>query len=204
MAELEVQPKKKSPIIWILLIIAILTLLFFLLRGCNNSGWTTANNGTDSTGVLATTVADWDSVDFSAPAASYNEVTDKGIEILGNDKYTIYGLGENILFATDQSSIRGSADQQLDQISASLKKRFDGASIAVYGSTDATGTAGHNKELGAQRAEAVKAWLVEKGGIAADKISVHSRGESAAVASNATGEGKKLNRNVQIVALAKY
>lgn len=203
MAELEVQPKKKSPIIWILLLVAILAVLFLLLRGCNDKGSHTKTAGADSSRVLAATVADRDSVDFNIPVASYDEVTDKGIEIRGNDRYTIYGLGENILFATDQSNIQKNADRQLKQISASLKKRFDGASIAVYGNADASGTAGHNKELGAERAEAVKNWLVENGGIPADKISVHSRGESAAVATNATVQGKQLNRNVQIVALAK-
>ncbi len=201
MAELEVQPKKKSPIIWILVIIAILALLFLLVRGCSNNS-TTATDGADSSKVIATTVADWDSIDFDAPAASYEEVTDKGIQVRGNEKYSIYGLGENILFATDQSSIQNSAQQQLNQIAASLKKRFDGASIAVYGNTDATGSAGHNRELGKARAESVKNWLVEKAGISADKISVRSRGESAAEASNATAEGRQLNRNVQIVALA--
>lgn len=201
MAELEVQPKKKSPIIWILVIIAILALLFLLVRGCGNDS-TNVADGADSSKVIAATVADWDSVDFNAPAASYEEVTDKGIEVRGNERYSIYGLGENILFATDQSNIQISAEQQLNQIATSLKKRFDGASIAVYGNTDATGSAGHNKELGTARAESVKTWLVKKAGIAADKISVRSHGESAAEASNATAEGRQLNRNVQIVALA--
>lgn len=200
MAELEVQPKKKSPIIWIIAIIAILALLFFLLRGCVNDGNHVAD-GADSGKVIATTVADWDAIDFNAPAASYEEVTDKVIEVRGNEKYSIYGLGEHILFASDQSSIQSSAEQQLDQIAASLKKRFNGASIAVYGNTDSTGSAGHNQELGAARAESVKTWLVQKGGIAADKISVQSHGESAAQTTNATAEGRQLNRNVQVVAL---
>lgn len=202
MAELDVQPKKKSPILWIIGIIFILALLFFLIRGCNDNDNKRINE-TDSTEVVATTVTDWDSIDFNSPTTSYEEVTDQGIEVRGNEKYSIYGLGENILFATNQSNIQSTAEQQLNQISTSLKKRFDGASIAVYGNTDSTGTAGHNKELGAQRAEAVKNWLVDNAGISADKISVHSRGESSAAATNTTGAGRQLNRNVQIVALAK-
>lgn len=202
MAEIDVQPKKKSPIFWIFGIIAILALLFLLLRGCNDTA-DTKTDLTDTSKVVATTVTDWDSIDFNSPTASYEEVTDQGIEVRRNEKYSIYGLGENVLFATDQSSIQSRAEQQLHQISASLKKRFDGASIAVYGNTDSTGTAGHNKELGAQRAEAVKNWLVEKAGISANKITVHSKGESAATATNETGKGRQLNRNVQIVALAK-
>lgn len=202
MAQIDVQPKKKSPILWIIGIIVILTLLFFLLRGCNDNG-KSQHSGTDSTEVVAATVTDWDSVDFNSPTTRYEEVTDQDIEVRGNEKYSIYGLGENILFATDQSEIQSTAKQQLGQISASLKKRFDGASIAVYGNTDSIGTAGHNSALGTQRAEAVKNWLVKEAGISADKISVHSHGETSATASNATGEGRKLNRNVQIVAMTK-
>jgi outer membrane protein OmpA-like peptidoglycan-associated protein len=201
MAEIDVQPKKKSPVLWIIGLIIILALLFFLLRGCNDSD-NKQSNKSDTTEVVATTVTDWDSIDFNSPNASYEEVTDRGIQVRGNDKYSIYSLGENILFDTDQSTIQSSGEQQLQQISASLKKRFDGASIAVYGHTDSIGTAGHNAELGAQRAEAVKNWLVEKAGISADQISVHSRGESAEAASNETGAGRQLNRNVQIVAMA--
>ena len=48
MAELDVQPKKSSSLIWILLIIVILALLFFLVRGCNNTE-TTGASGRDST-----------------------------------------------------------------------------------------------------------------------------------------------------------
>ena len=201
MAELDVQPKKKSPIIWILLIILVLAILFFLFRN-RSSNTTTESAGADTTTTIATTVSNWDSVDFNVPAANYEEVTDKGIEVRGNEKYAIYGLGENILFATDQSNIQNTADAQLQQIAGSLKKRYDGSEIAVFGKTDSTGTASHNKELGSQRAESVKNWLVEKAGVAADKVSIHSRGESASVATNETTAGRKANRSVQIVVMA--
>ncbi|RZK40604.1 MAG: OmpA family protein [Pedobacter sp.] len=200
MAELDVQPKKKNPIIWIIGIIALLAVLFLLFRGCGHKDTTVG--GPDSPKVVATTVADWDSVDFNIPASSYDEITDKGIETRGNEKYSIYGLGENILFATGQSSIRPKAEQQLSQIAASLKKRFSGASLAVYGNTDSTGNSADNKKLGEARAEAVKQWLVETAGIEGKNIAVRSHGESSAHANNSTAEGRKLNRNVQIVAMA--
>ena len=201
MAELDVQPKKKSPIVWIILVLIALALLFFLMRGCNE----TKTNGLKDTvaqDTLAKTVADWNQVDFNAPDTTYEEVNDTGIVIRSTAKYTIYGIGENILFAKDQSEIRREADIQLHQIAASLKKRFDGASLAVYGNTDSTGTVAHNKKLGASRAEEVKDWLVQNG-FSADLITIHSKGESDPVATNATANGQKLNRSVEIVALAR-
>jgi len=201
MAELNVQPKKNSPVLWIILAIIALALLFFLIRGCSDTK-PLSTSDTVKKDTLATTVADWDQVDFNAPATSYQEITDKEIALRGNDKYTIYGIGENILFAKDESTIQPGADAQLKQITASLKKRFDDADLAVYGSTDNTGTASHNQKLGADRAKAVRNWLIAND-IDEDKITVKSKGESDPVATNATAKGKELNRSVQIVALAE-
>lgn len=199
MAELNVQPKKSSPILWVVLTLIALVFLFFLVRGCSE---TKTGNSPDTTArdTIATTVPDWDAVDFNSPGTSYDEVTDKGVIIRSTAVYTIYGIGENILFAKDQSNIQVSADTQLIQIAASLKKRFEGASLAIYGHTDATGTAAHNKQLGADRAASVKNWLVEHG-FSADKISIQSKGETDPAATNATADGKELNRNVEIVAM---
>lgn len=209
MAELNVQPKRSnSGWIWLLLALLALGILFFLIKGCNNTSVTTGTGDstvtthTDNANVLATTEPDWGSVDFNAPESSYDEVTDKDISVRGNDAYTIYTLGENVLFSTDQNALQESATAKLEQITASLNKRFKGASIGIYGSTDSTGTAGHNKQLGAERAEAVKSWIIKNADIPENKISVHSLGESKPVSDNATASGRKQNRNVQIVAFA--
>ena len=211
MAELDVRPKKSTPWWpWLLLVLVLLALLLFFTKSCNkqktattttdSTTTTTTQSSGDGKQTLAATEPDYNAVDFNSPKTADPDVTDKGIAVSGNDKYTIYTLGENILFATDQSNLQGSADQKLKQVSSSLGKRFKGATIGVYGSTDSTGTAGKNKQLGAQRAEAVKNWLVKNAGIDSTKISVHSLGESKPVASNATAAGRQENRNVSIVA----
>lgn len=196
MAELDVQPKRNSWWPWLLLILLALAALFFLTKGCNNKAGTPAG---DSTAVAATD-PDWNGVDFNAPKSSYEEVTDPDISVTGNDRYTIYTLGENILFPSGENTLQGSAEAKLEQIAASLEKRFKGAFIGVYGSTDSTGTAGQNQQLGGARADAVKTWLVEKGKVSADHVSTHSFGETQPVSTNATAQGRQENRNVRIVA----
>ena len=208
MAHLEVEPKKSTPWLWILLGLVVLAVLFFLLKGCGNgtgnkavadsTGNTTASD-TSSKKVIAATQPDWSKVDFNSPETPDADITDKDVSVRGNEQYTIYTLGEDILFATDQNALQGSAEAKLKLITASLNKRFKGAQIGVYGSTDATGDAAHNKQLGADRANAVKDRLV-KNGIDADKVSVQSLGESKPVATNATATGRQQNRNVSIVA----
>jgi outer membrane protein OmpA-like peptidoglycan-associated protein len=214
MAHLEVKPKSGTPWwLWLLLAIVALAILLFLFKGCGkgsqevattDSSATSKTDTTANTGnAVAATEPDWSKVDFNAPKSSDPDVTDKDIAVSGGDDYTIYTLGENILFATDQNTIQTSADAKLKQVVSSLNKRFKGASIGVFGSTDSTGTAGHNKQLGAQRAEAVKQWLV-KSGVEDGKVSIHSLGENKPVASNATAGGREQNRNVQIVAFPAH
>ncbi|MGI4022783.1 MAG: OmpA family protein [Janthinobacterium lividum] len=198
MADLDVQPKKNNSWwLWLLLLLIALGLLFFFLRGCNNKS-ATQTGGADSV-VAATTATSGSQIDFNSPKEAYEEMTDASISVRGNKDYTIYGLGEDILFDKDNNTLKSSAETQLKLIAASLGKRFKGADLSVYGHTDSTGTAAHNKELGAERAEAVRSWFI-KNGTVADKISVHSFGESNPVASNETAEGRKQNRSVAIVA----
>jgi outer membrane protein OmpA-like peptidoglycan-associated protein len=207
MADLDVQPKKKSSILpWVLLGLGILALLIFLARGCNNDDVRdNAAATTDSASNVANNTAGaigdwWDDVDFNAPAAKYDEITDRNINVRGNDRYGIYGVNENVLFDEGKSTIRPQAEANLKQIAASIGKRYGTGNVRVYGHTDAVGSAGSNKELAEQRAEAVRAWLAKNGNIGEGKISVHPVGESQPVASNATEQGRQKNRRVEIVA----
>jgi len=190
MADLDVQPKRSGPWwLWLLITLIALVILIFFFKGCHSK-----------TKAVGATQTDWNGVDFNSAKTSDADVTDTTISISGNPHYTIYTLGENILFATGQNSLQAAAGDKLKQVVASLNKRFKGASIGVFGSTDSTGTAGHNQMLGAERAAAVKNWLVKDGGLDPALVSVHSLGEAKPVATNATAVGRAQNRNVSIVA----
>lgn len=205
MAELNVQPKKQRPWwLWLLLALLALAVLFFLLRGCNRDE--ANDDATDSAATTATTNdaadndLDWDAISFDAPEAAYEEITDSDIGVRGNDDYAIYSVDETVLFDTDQNTIKSNATQKLQLVAESVGKRFAGGQVRIYGHTDAQGSAGYNKELAEQRAEAVRNWLVQNGNITEDRISLHAVGESQPVASNATTEGRQQNRRVEIVA----
>jgi outer membrane protein OmpA-like peptidoglycan-associated protein len=211
MAQLDVQPKRKSSVfIWIIFAILAIAAAILLYRGCNRStplkvdSTDTTKNDTAKadSNVIVTTQPDWNSIDFNIPKSSLDEVTDTAIIVRRNDKYTIYSLGENVLFNANESTLQASAAEKLHQVSASLLKRYQTAEIAVYGHTDSTGSAATNKTLGANRASAVRDWLVNEGHIPGGKISVHSLGEQKPVATNATTQGRAPNRSVEIVAYA--
>jgi outer membrane protein OmpA-like peptidoglycan-associated protein len=205
MAEINVQPKKKSSnsfLPWLLLLLGVVALIWFLTRDKSdnsNSVTTTEEKNSTSTNT-ANSPSGWDAIDFNAPKASYDEITNKDIEVRGNENYGIYGLGENILFNTDQSSLKVDAADHLKQIVASINKRYTNSEVRVYGYTDAQGSENHNDQLAQQRAETVRKWLSENG-INPGSISVHAIGEQNPVATNSTASGRQQNRRVEIVAL---
>jgi outer membrane protein OmpA-like peptidoglycan-associated protein len=211
MADLDVQPKKKSSILpWVLLGLGLLVLLLFLGRGCSDNdsddaAATTTDSATSSLSNTASNTAQsvrnwWDDVDFNAPAATYDEITNKDVDVRGNDNYAVYGINETVLFDEGKSTIRPGAEATLKQVAASINKRYNDGNVRVYGYTDAVGSAGANKELAEQRAQAVQAWLAKNSDISESNISVHPVGESQPVASNATASGRQQNRRVEIVA----
>lgn len=211
MAELDVQPKSGRPWwLWLLLAIIALALLFFLLRGCDNkadddtdeaaTGMVTDSSGTATSTTTTTDDDDWSSLDRNVGKATYDEISDDDIEVRGNDEYAIYSVDETVLFDTDKNTIKSDAADKLKQIAGSMGKRYNGGRVRIYGYSDAQGSAGYNKELAEQRAEAVQNWLVTNGNITEDNISLHPVGEANPVASNATAEGRAQNRRVEIVA----
>lgn len=216
MADLDVQPKSSRPWwLWLLLALVALALLFFLLRGCDDTRDEVDNATTETTaaasdagdavaGAAATgaaAVSDaWDDINLDAPAVAYDEITDKDIDVRGNEDYAVYSVEETILFGSDQSKVQPQASQKLQQIAASMGKRFNGGQVRIYGYTDAQGSASYNKELAEERTKAVQNWLVDNGKISKESVSLHPVGEANPVASNATAEGRQQNRRVQIVA----
>ena len=105
-------------------------------------------------------------------------------------------LQADTLFDFDKSAVKTEGKAALDQVAAGIKGVKLEVVIAV-GNTDSVGTDAYNLALGQRRAESVKAYLVSKG-VPADRIYTESKGKSNPVATNATAEGRSLNRRVDI------
>ena len=105
-------------------------------------------------------------------------------------------LQADTLFDFDKSAVKPEGKAALDQVAAGIKGLKLEVVIAV-GNTDSVGTDAYNLALGQRRAESVKAYLVSKG-VPADRIYTESKGKSNPVATNATAEGRSLNRRVDI------
>ena len=94
------------------------------------------------------------------------------------------------LFTFDQSVVRPEGRAALDKFTQELRgTEFD--VITVEGHTDRLGAEAYNQRLSTRRAEAVKAYLITTGGLAAAKVSAVGKGESAPVTKPEDCKGNK-------------
>jgi len=108
----------------------------------------------------------------------------------------------NIFFATNSYEFDKRAFDELNLWANFIKGSKDIA-IEVGGYTDNVGDAGYNKKLSEKRAESVVNYLRERG-VDASRITAAGYGEERPVADNATAEGRKKNRRVEIRLVQKW
>jgi outer membrane protein OmpA-like peptidoglycan-associated protein len=116
------------------------------------------------------------------------------------------GLGENgrialygIYFDTDKVVVKPESRPTLDQI-AKLLASQPKLNVFIVGHTDSQGTHDYNMTLSRRRAESVAATLVQNYKIAKSRLSAAGVGFLAPVRSNASEDGRALNRRVELVA----
>lgn len=79
---------------------------------------------------------------------------------------------------------------------AAIMKQYPTAHMEIQGHTDSSGRAAANNALSQQRADAVRAVLVNEMGVNGDNITAKGYGSSQPVADNKTAEGRAQNRRV--------
>lgn len=111
MATLNVQQKSPTPWwFWLLILLIGAAIIYFLLDKNNSgpAGKVIANikSATHDTSIIAAaTKPNRDNIDFSAPGINYTKLSDTDIAVRGKNNYSIYALGENIIFNRDESNL---------------------------------------------------------------------------------------------------
>lgn len=108
----------------------------------------------------------------------------------------------HVNFDTNKSAIRNTDLPELEKAVAFVKKNPD-TRISVEGYTDNLGSEKYNLALSERRAEAVKKYLVEKGGVDPARITAVGKGEADPIGDNATARGRSENRRVEILAISE-
>ena len=187
MAELHVQPKRNNYWwLWLLLIIIIIAGAMYYYLNYYQKGKTITGATSDSTYSSNNTAADsttvamghanlWSQIDFDSPDTTYPEVKDKNIETRSNAHFVIYTLKSQDLFQNDKSDLSDKGKQSLNEVGASINKRFDSSDVKIYGQADTTKV----DQLAMERAEMVRNYLVNNSKLDQQHVSVYQRGEPA-------------------------
>jgi OOP family OmpA-OmpF porin len=109
-------------------------------------------------------------------------------------KATLYG----ILFDTGKSDIKPESAESLKKIIDYLNANPT-VKIIVVGHTDNVGAFTNNMTLSKSRAESITNYLITTGKISSSRLMSDGVGSLCPVSTNATEEGKKRNRRVEIV-----
>jgi outer membrane protein OmpA-like peptidoglycan-associated protein len=109
---------------------------------------------------------------------------------------TVWFNFDRLLFETGSSKLSPTSKEQVDNIAAILKA-YPAVNIKLGGYTDNVGNAAANQKLSGDRANTVKAALVERG-IAAGRLAAEGYGDAHPVADNSTPEGREQNRRIAI------
>ena len=106
-----------------------------------------------------------------------------------------------IFFEFNSADLRPEGRALLDKVGAALASdELATFRFSVEGHTDSVGSDGYNSSLSAERAEAVKAYLMAQG-VPAERLGTVGHGEVAPVADNETDDGRQRNRRVELINL---
>ncbi len=108
------------------------------------------------------------------------------------ERFDLYGLH----FDSAKAAIQPDSKSLLDDIATALKN-FPDWHLRIVGHTDSTGDPERNVHLSLDRARAIEAALVERG-VDAQRMVAAGLGESRPIVSNATPDGRALNRRVEL------
>jgi len=137
---------------------------------------------------------------FYSELVSWEEVdADREVEI-GLTRFevgTVLML-KDVRFASGSADLEAVFQPELEQLAALLLANEE--RVQIIGHTDDRGSSTTNQALSEARAEAVRAYLADKG-VPTERMLTEGRGDSAPIATNETEAGRALNRRTEIVVI---
>jgi outer membrane protein OmpA-like peptidoglycan-associated protein len=137
---------------------------------------------------------------FYSELVSWEEVdADREVEI-GLTRFevgTVLTL-KDVRFASGSADLEAVFQPELEQLAALLLANEE--RVQIIGHTDNRGSSSTNQALSEARAEAVRAYLAEKG-VPTERMLTEGRGDGAPIATNETEAGRALNRRTEIVVI---
>lgn len=107
----------------------------------------------------------------------------------------------DILFDTSKADIRPESADILAEMGTMLQEHGE-LSLMIEGHTDNQGDFDFNMKLSADRAAAVRQYLIDNFGIASDRLRTMGLGSTQPVDTNDTPDGRQQNRRVELVKIS--
>jgi outer membrane protein OmpA-like peptidoglycan-associated protein len=102
-----------------------------------------------------------------------------------------------VQFATGSARILQNSFGILDEVVRLLKVNPEIKHLSIEGHTDNRGSDALNEKLSSDRANSVMQYLIDKGGIAAGRLSAQGFGPKRPIADNNLPDGRQKNRRVE-------
>ena len=119
----------------------------------------------------------------------------------GKFVYSLVLSDDAVKFPVNRFQLSKEAEEKLTEFAERLKGENKNVYLEIQGHTDSSGPDMYNLELGEARAEAVRRYL-SKQGIALNRMSTISYGETEPIEKNTSRKGRSQNRRVVVVVLA--
>jgi len=133
------------------------------------------------------------------------EIQDKQVKLQMMEKGLVITVVGDLLFDSGKAKIKSQGYSLLDKVSTILRENVPQFNVGIEGHTDNQPIRHSqwktNWRLSTERALSVLDYLVDKEGIAPERLSAIGFGEYQPVATNDTKEDRQLNRRVEIVIL---
>lgn len=126
-------------------------------------------------------------------------IFEEDVKVVQQDDVLVRRISGDALFGYNQYLLKSGqrTENMLTLIGNSLHKKPD-FEFHIVGHTDSIGSRAYNQMLSKRRAETVAQWLITHNYAQPGWIKIVGAGESEPVASNATKEGRELNRRVEV------
>ena len=124
------------------------------------------------------------------------QLQSSGVQVVRDGDNIILNMPGNITFASNSANVNPNFGDVLTSVGLVLKE-YDKTYVDVLGHTDSSGSREYNQALSERRAQSVSMVLMNEG-IIGERIIVKGVGEDYPIADNSTGQGKSLNRRVEI------
>jgi len=165
-------------------------------KGKNRAVWLLASRSLNQTHLQITQISPASDVEVQFSAlpipTSPNQMAPQLME-------TGHFMLSDLSFGAGLATLNGNAFPSLKALADFLSAGPD-QSIVLVGHTDSSGSHDKNIELSKQRAKAVRAMLLAQfPEIAPERVASEGLGYFAPVASNATPEGREMNRRVEVI-----